>query len=511
MLGIESWVDSGVLRVNGFGVVGVVEVFAERVAGIDIGKATLKACVRVPAGHGRRGFRQEVRTFTTTTGALLQLAAWLEQERVTLVGMESTGQYWRPVYYVLENQFQCWLVNPAHIKKVPGRKSDVSDAVWIAQLVQHGLVRPSFVPPPPIRQLRDLTRLRTALVRDRVRHVQRIQDVLEDAGIKLSVVASDIMGVSGRAMIRALINGQDGPADMADLARGRMRAKTADLTDALTGRFSAHHGLQCQVLLTQIDTLNTAITELDTRIEAMITTEIEAQMHTTSHNSSGSGGSDSGSGGSGGGGGGGGGSGGGGSGGGGGGGGGSGGGGGGGGGSGGGGGGGGGQGPVRLHDLAQLRDLLTTIPGVGRRTAEILIAETGADMSRFATAADLSSWAAMCPGQNESAGKHANTRTRKGNTYLRGALGEAAQAAARTKNTYLAERHHRLARRRGQKRAVVATGRHILEIAYVIMKDRVPYTDLGPDHYTQHRRDPARRILQLLHELTALGYTPATS
>lgn len=404
------------------------EVFAERVAGIDIGKAQLKACVRVP-GKRAGTFRHQVRTFDTTTRALLSLLDWLSAERVTLVGMESTGQYWRPVYYLLETQLTCWLINPQHIKKVPGRKSDVSDAMWIAQLVQFGLVRPSFVPPAPVRRLRDLTRLRTSLVRDRARHVQRIQDVLEDAGIKLSVVASDVMGVSGRAMLTALIAGERDPEVLADLALGRLRAKTDALADALTGRFEAHHGLQCQILIRQIDALDADITVLDTRIDDQI---------------------------------------------------------------------------GQMPSFRELRDLIDTIPGIARRNAEILLAETGGDMTRFTGPADLSSWAGMCPGNNESAGKRGNTRTRKGNTALRAALGEAAQAASHTKNTYLAERHKQLTRRRGTKRATVATGRHILEIAYWIMTRRVPYQDLGPNY--QHQRNPERRIQRLTRELTSLGY-----
>jgi transposase len=342
---------------------------------------------------GRRAgsFRQEVRTFATTARGLLALQEWVLSERVTLAGMESTGQYWKPVFYLLEAVLECWLINPQHIKVVPGRKSDVSDSMWIAQLVQFGLVRPSFVPPPLIRRLRDLTRLRVTLIRERTRHVQRIHDVLEDAGIKLAVVATDIMGVSGRAMLRALIAGERDPQRLADLALGKLRAKTGPLIDALTGRFDDHHALQCPLLLDQIATLEASIARLDAEIDLEI---------------------------------------------------------------------------APFHDV---RERLDTIPGVGRHAAEVIIAETGGDMTRFPTADHLSSWAGMCPGNNESAGKHGNTRTRKTNPWLRGCLGEAATAARRTKNTHIAERHRRLAARRGSKRATVATGRHILESAYVIM------------------------------------------
>jgi transposase len=371
-----------------------------------------------------------VRSFATTTRGLLALRDWLLDQRVTLAGMESTGQYWKPVYYLLESVVTCWLVNPQHIKVVPGRKSDVSDSMWIAQLVQFGLVRPSFVPPPPIRRLRDLTRLRTSLTREQTRHTQRVHDVLEDAMIKLAVVATDVMGVSGRAMLSALIGGERDPEQLADLACGRLRAKTAALIDALTGRFSDHHGLQIQILLRHFDDLQASIDALDAQIDADL-----APWH-------------------------------------------------------------------------ELRERLDTIPGVGRRAAEVIIAETGADMSRFATPAHLSSWAGMCPGNNESAGKHGSTRTRKGNPWLRGCLGEAANAARRTKNTHISSRHRQLAGRRGAKRATVATGRHILESTWLIMnRPDTIYQELGPQHRAQRTRDPRARAARLLKQLHDLGYS----
>jgi transposase len=419
------------------------EVYAERVAGIDIGKAEVKACVRRP---GRRAnvFAREVRTFAATTPGLLALRDWLQAEGVTLAGMESTGQYWKPVYYMLESVLECWLVNPQHIKVVPGRKSDVSDSMWIAQLVQFGLVRPSFVPPPPIRRLRDLTRMRTSLIREQTRHTQRIQDVLEDAMIKLAIVATDIMGVSGRAMLAALIAGERDPERLAGLALGRMRAKNEALIDALTGRFSDHHAFEIGLLLTQFDSLETAITQLDTRIGNEIASQTGSQT----------------------------------------------------------------------ASLSELRERLDTIPGVGRRAAEVIIAETGADMTRFTTPAHLSSWAGMCPGNNESAGKHGSTRTRKANPWLRGCLGEAANAARRTKNTHIAARHAQLTGRRGAKRATVATGRHILESAWVIMsRPGATYQEPGPEHRLRRTRNPGRRAAHLLQQLQLLGYdvtaTPA--
>lgn len=403
------------------------ETFAERVAGIDIGKADVKVCLRVPSTRvGRR--HSEIRTFATTTRSLLALRDWLIEEQVTLVGMESTGEYWRPVYYLLEEIVECWLINPQHIKVVPGRKSDVSDAAWIAQLVEHGLVRPSFVPPPPIRRLRDLTRFRSSLIHDKTRQVQRLHNVLEDAGIKLSLVATDIMGVSGRLMISALIAGQREPEQLAELALGRLKKKNAALIDALTGRFDDHHGLLAQMMLDQIDSLDAAVAKLDIQMNASI------------------------------------------------------------------------------EPFRQIQEHLVTIPGVGKRASEVIIAETGADMARFATPGHLSSWAGLCPGNNESAGKRFSGKTRNGNAWLCGILGDCATAAARSKNTYIAERHRRLQRRRGRKRAKVAISRTILESAWWIMSRNVDYQDLGPEHFLTRTPNPARRAHRLVLELRALGY-----
>ena len=410
------------------------ETYAERCAGIDIGKADVKACVRVPGKRdGTR--RSEVRTFGTTTRSLLELRQWLLDERVTLVGMESTGEYWRPVYYLLEQVVECWLINPQHIKVVPGRKSDVSDSAWIAQLVEHGLVRPSFVPPPPIRRLRDLTRFRASLIHDRTRQVQRLHNVLEDAGIKLSLVATDIMGVSGRAMISALIAGQRDPERLAEMALGKLRKKNSALVEALTGRFGDHHGLLCQLMLDQIEHIDATIARLDTEIDTSMEPHRGDQRH------------------------------------------------------------------------------LVTIPGVGKRASEVIIAETGGDMSRFRTSGHLSSWAGLCPGNNESAGKRLSGRTRSGNAWLCGTLGDCATAAARSKNTYIAERHRRLQRRRGRKRAKVAVSRTILESAWWLMSKDIDYKDLGPEHFLTRTPNPARRAHRLLLELRALGYdlTLATS
>ena len=397
----------------------------ERCAGLDIGKADLKACIRIP-GPGRRR-HHEVRTFSTMTAGLLECRQWLTDNHISLVGMEATGDYWKPVYYVLEDQLECWLLNARHMRNVPGRKTDVTDSMWIAQLIEHGLVRPSFVPPPPIRRLRDLTRYRASLVHERTREIQRLEKVLDDAGIKLGVVASRTVTVSGRAMITALIDGQRDPAVLADLARARMRAKIPALTEALTGRFSAHHAVLCRAMLQRIDQIEATIATLNAGIEVELA-------------------------------------------------------------------------PFQ----AQLTHLMS-IPGVGRRIAEILIAEIGVDMARFPTPADLASWAGMCPGNNESAGKHHCGRTRKGDTWLRAALGEAAAAAARTQDTFLAARYRRIARRRGAKRAVVAVGHSLLVIAWHLLTQDVDYHELGGDYYTR-RVDPARQVHRLTAQLAGLGY-----
>lgn len=394
-----------------------------RCAGLDIGKADLKACIRVPNGHGRR--RQEVRTFATTTPALLELRDWLAGNGVTVVGMEATGAYWKPVYYILEDAFEVQLLNARHMRNVPGRKTDVADSAWIAQLVEHGLVRPSFVPPPRIRRLRDLTRYRTTVVQERTREIQRLEKILEDAGIKLSSVASQTLSVSGRAMIEALIAGERDPMVLADLARARMRTKIPALRDALVGRFDDHHAFICRAMLDRIDAAETTIDTLSARID----TEI-APFHT-------------------------------------------------------------------------LIERLDTIPGVGLRGAQVIIAETGADMTRFPTAGHLASWAGVCPGNHESAGKHYGGTTRKGDSWLRGALGEAAAGAARSKNTYLQARYRRLAARRGKKRALLAIGHSILIATWHMITNETGYHDLGATYFLT-RTDPdhqARRLVGQLHQL----------
>jgi transposase len=396
----------------------------ERCAGLDVHRDTVTACVRVPGVDGGRV--HELREFGTTTVELLALRDWLMAWGVSVVAMESTGVYWKPVFYLVEDDIECWLLNAKHLKNVPGRKTDVADAAWIAQLVEHGLVRASFVPPRPIRELRNLTRYRKALIQERTRESQRLDKILQDAGVKLSSVASRTLGASGTAMLEALVAGTRDPEILADLARGKLRAKIPQLRDALTGRFSDHHALIVGELLAHLDYLEEAAGRLSLAIEELIA------------------------------------------------------------------------------PFADQVALLRTIPGVDRRTAEVLLAEIGPDMGRFPTAGHLASWAGMCPGNNESAGKHYSGRTRNGSKWLRDALVESAQAAARSKNNYLAAHYTRLKGRRGHKRAVIAVGHSILVVAYHILTRHQPYDDLGADYYL--RRDEQAHARRLVRQLERLGY-----
>ncbi len=358
----------------------------ERGCGLDVHRDTVAACVRVPGPKGER--EQHVRTFGTTAGELLALRDWLEAHGVTHVAMESTGVYWKPVFYVLEEAFTCLLVNAAHMKQVPGRKTDVLDCIWIAQLLEHGLLRGSFVPPAPIRELRDLTRHRKVLIQERQRAANRLHKLLQDAGIKLASVATDILGVSGRAMLEALVQGTTDPDVLADLARGRLRAKLPALRQALAGRFRPHHAFLVSQLLAHVECLDEAI--------ATVSTEVQA----------------------------------------------------------------------RLVPFASELARLDTVHGIATRTAEVIIAEIGVDMSHFPSDRHLASWAGICPGNHESAGKHKSGKTRKGNRWLRMALIEAAGAAIRTKDSALAARYRRVMRHRGHKKAVVAVAHAILRVVY---------------------------------------------
>jgi transposase len=370
--------------------------------------------------------KQEVRTFATTTPELLALRAWLSDQRVTHVAMEATGVYWKPIYYMLEDGFELLLVNPAHFKQVPGRKTDVADCAWLAQLLEHGLLRSSFVPPAPIRELRDLTRYRKSLTEERTRAANRLHKVLQDAGIKLSSVATDMLGVSGRSMLMALVAGTTDPALLADLARGQLRKKLPELRRALTGRFGSHHRFMVSRLLADLDYVEEASADLSRRIEEL------------------------------------------------------------------------------LAPFAAAVERLITIPGVQRRTAEVMVAEIGADMSRFPSAAHLSSWAGMCPGNHESAGKRRSGKTRRGNRWIRTALVEAGGGAGRTKRTALGARYRRLRGHVGHGRAVLAVGRNILEIAYHLLSQQTLYRELGIDCFDRYRTERLKR--RSLAQLQRLGY-----
>jgi len=405
------------------------DLVVERCAGLDVHKDTVVACVRTP-GAGRRR-EQTIVTFGTTTTQLLALRDWLVANGVTLVGMESTGVYWKPVYFVLEEVVECWVLNAQHLRNVPGRKTDVADAAWICQLVEHGLVRPSFVPPRPIRELRNLCRYRRSQVEERTREQQRLDKVLQDAGIKLSSVATRILGLSGRAMLNALVAGTRDPDVLAELAKGNLRKKIPQLRDALEGRFGAHHGLLVGQILAKLDFLDEVIANLSAEIDRMIA-------------------------------------------------------------------------PYEPQVAA-----LITIPGIERRSAQELIAEIGVDMTRFPTAGHLASWAGMCPGHHESAGKRRSGQTRPGSKWLHRTLREAAKAAARTKNTYLGAQYTRLRGRRGPAKATTAVGHTILIAAYHMLRDGVTYHELGPDWFD--RLSPDQHARRLARQIEALGYTVTIS
>jgi transposase len=401
-----------------------------RVAALDIGKAQLVCCVRVPSPE-RPGKRlQEVVTYQTMTRSLLLLADRLRQLGVTRVVMEATSDYWKPPFYLLEaHGFEVWLVNAKDVKHLPGRpKTDRLDAVWLCKVAERQMLRPSFVPPPPIRRLRDLTRYRADLVAVRTAEKQRVEKLLEDAQIKLSVVASDIFGASGRAMLAALVAGERDPKALAQLARTRLRAKLGLLEEAFTGHFSDHHAFLLGTMLARIDQATHDIAAVEAHIEAEVA-PFQAAVN-------------------------------------------------------------------RLDEIT----------GVGRVAAQVVIAEIGVDMGRFATPGHLVSWARFAPGVKESAGKRkGKATTGHGNPYLARVLGEAAVAAGRT-NTFLGERYRRIARRRGTKKAIVAVGRSILVIIWHLLSDpEACFHDLGPGFYDT-RVNAERRKHNHVRQLEALGY-----
>ena len=381
------------------------------------------------ARAARAGGREEVRAYQTMTRWLLVMAERLGELGVTRVVMEATSDDWKGVDYLLEaHGFEVWLVNARDVKHLPGRpKTDRLDAVWLAKVAERQMLRPSFVPPPAIRRLRDLTRYRADLVGVRTAEKQRVEKLLEDAQIKLSVGASDIFGVSGRDMLAALIAGERDPKVLAQLARGRMRAKRSVLQEAFTGHFSDHHAFLLGKMLTRVDMLDGDIAELDRKLEELIA------------------------------------------------------------------------------PFAQAVERLDEITGVGRTAAKVIIAEIGVDMGRFPTAGHLASWAGLCPGNNESAGKHFSGKTRKGSRWLRTTLSQAANAAARSKGTYLAAHYARIKGRRGHKRAIVAVAHSILVIAWHLLTRNQPYTDLGADYFLERQASEAYRN-RLVRQLERMGH-----
>jgi len=376
-------------------------------AGLDVHKKTVVACIRRVEPDGK--VSREIRTFGAMTADLLAMGDWLAASGVRHLAMESTGVYWKPVWNLLEDRFELMLVNARHIKQVPGRKTDVKDAEWIAQLLQHGLLSPSFVPPPPVRELRDLTRQRAQLIADHATAANRVQKVLEDANIKLAGVASDVLGVSGRAMIAGLIAGQSDATCLAEKAKGRLREKIIPLRRALEGRVTEHHRFQLRLLMDQLGQLEGLIARLDGRIA-----EVMARAAKT------------------------------------------------------------GDGPPPFSEAAAR---LATIPGIGSHSAEVIVAEIGTDMGVYPTAGHLASWAGMCPGNNESAGKRRTGKTTKGSQWLRSVLVQVAWAASHTKQTILAETYRKTAKRLGRKKALVALGHKILRIIYEMLKEKTDYIE----------------------------------
>jgi len=397
------------------------EVLHPRCAGIDVHKESASVCLRT-VEKGKT--HQEVKAFSTMTKGLLELSDWLEKAGCTHVAMESTGVYWKPVWHVLEGHFVLVLANATHIRNVPGRKSDVSDAMWIADLLAHGLIQESFVPPEPILELRDLTRTRKQLTREIIQHTHRIQRVLEDANVKLDSVISDVLGMSGRKILKAIIAGETKPEVLAGLGSSLLKCTREELTEALRGKVTKHHRFLLQQHLTLVEALERTMADFDAQIERALE-------------------------------------------------------------------------PFRLQV-----DLLTSIPGISVIAAQVLIAEVGVDMKVFPTDGHLISWAGLCPGMNESAGKRHSTRIRKGAPWLKTVLVQCAWAASRAKGTYLQAQFHRLRSRRGPKKAAVAVAASILTGVWHILDAKVPWKDLGPEHFASRDREAmARRLMRRIKEL----------
>lgn len=398
------------------------EVVHERCAGLDVHQHSVVACIRVAAAGQ---IQQEVRSFDTTTQGLLALCDWLSEHNCTHVALESTGVYWKPVWHVLESSFELVLANAMHIRNMPGRKTDVNDAMWIADLLAHGLIRASFVPPVPVQELRDLTRTRKQLVREVAQHVQRIQKTLEDANVKITGVISNVVGMSGRALLEAIIAGETDPERLVDLVSHRLKASHEELAEALRGRVRDHHRFLLRLHLGQVDTLNAAVRDVEARLGETLRP---------------------------------------------------------------------------FHERARL---LTTMPGISETAAHVIIAEIGVDMSRFPSAGHLISWAGLCPCNDESAGKRRSTRIRKGAPWLKTTLVQAAWAASRKKDSYLRAQFLRLKSRRGPMKAIIAVAASMLNAAYYILRDGVPYKDLTGTYFDS--RDRTKLAKRLIRRLSDLG------
>ena len=401
------------------------QTLVERGCGLDVHQATVVACLLIVLKNGQ--VQKQVRTFGTTTRELLGLREWLLSEGCTHVAMESTGVYWKPIYTILEGALEIVVANAQHVKKVPGRKTDVKDAEWIADLLCHGLLRSSFVPPKPIRELRDLTRYRRKLVESRSAERNRLLKLLETANIKLASVATDVFGVSGQSMLRALVEGKATPQEMAELAKGRLRNKIPERGPALEGKLEEHHRFLLRLQLPRLEAAEKDLADLGQRIED------------------------------------------------------------------------------KLKPYAAQLALLQEIPGVDWTLAAVIIAELGVDMSVFGSVSQLASWAGVCPGNNESAGKRKSSRIPKGNVYLKTALVEAANAAAKAKGTYLRDKFYRPKARRGYKRAAVAVAHKILVAIYHMLSHQVSYNELGDAYLDKHNKHQLTR--NLVQRLERLGYS----
>jgi transposase len=459
------------------------QVVYERCCGLDVHKKLVVACLSIIMANGQR--RKEIRTFGTMTQDLLQLLDWLKAAGCTHVAFESTGVYWRPIFNLLEGEMTVLLVNAQHIKAVPGRKTDIKDAEWIADLLQHGLLRASFIPPAPQRELRELTRYRASLVADRARLVNRLQKVLEDTNLKLASVASDITGVSARAILDALLAGQSDPKTLAELARGRLRGKREQLAQALVGTPKEHHRFLLSQQLELLDCFDEQIASFNREIAQRLAQDDDAaesgQTASAGQPAEQVGSDDAAS----------------------------------------------TQEPADevppspssfeskgqsshevkgrgLAGYAQAVRLLDGVTGVNQRVAEIVLAEIGIDMSRFPSDGHLASWAGLCPGNKISAGKRLSGKTTKGSRWLRQALIEAAHGAAHTKNTFLGEQYQRLVSRIGKKKAIVALAHSILVIIYHVLKEKQSYRELGTRYFEERQQEATKR--RAIRHLEQLGY-----